>query len=841
MAVRTQCFAAMVVGLACTFAAGRAEAAPPEPSGPHPRLWLDAKTKAAVKALASKPGSGVDRAIRECRRATMAIKEEAKNQYMGFNWASNTSNCALAWHATGDAAHAKTAIHFFTALLDDWDTVGDGKGGDTAVRHDSGYAIRAVGVHAAIGYDLLHDAPGMTPALLAKARGRFAAWSDWYLANGYRAKSPGTNYQAGYLFAVTAMAIAQGSEAGPAGAKLWKYVADDLWGTQMKRAAQPGGVLEGGDWGEGWQYGPLAVASYGLASRAMIENGVPLPEFSKWADEIVVRHVHALSPGDKGTFVAGDTQNETPSLPVNPWTLLGAIAGPSSDKAAGWARAEMDRLRLKSEDKSFLVFDVLADARGVPAAPFPRDTSPTLYLAKGNGALYARTSWSPNAVWMAVQCTRTIDVDHLPANAGNFVLSRGGDELVVDPSPYGSLSSLTSNAPTVESAQLPPDYKPSQAFWSEKTRYVWGRQTEGGVVAARCDYADQYKFQERPSDVPFAVRDLVLVPSTDSSATLVVVDRAKSGADARALHVRFRTPVTLGQGKEGIVEGTNGRSALVIQPAYATAAATPPAVKQTPRGNCFGNDTKRGNCMAARFPVNDYVVSLKGSQALGVHVLDVGPAREKVAPAHVWGAADHRVIAFERGKAKGAVVVAENPAAQVLMYRAEPGHHVVLDGPGATGAGRATATAERDGTACKVTVRAAREGMDARPLALVVSDACEVKEDSAATKPAALAAGAAVTGAVAAGAGAGGAGAGAGAGGAGAGAGGAGDGARPKTGAEVFVPPPADAPPRVPARSGACACSAAGAGGESAWNAVAGAVGALVLAARRRVRRSGAR
>ena len=53
------------------------------------------------------------------------------------------------------------------------------------------------------------------------------------------------------------------------------------------------------------------------------------------------------------------------------------------------------------------------------------------YGPKGIGALYARSSWSPSAVWMAVQCTKTVDVDHLPANAGNFVLSRGQDDLIV--------------------------------------------------------------------------------------------------------------------------------------------------------------------------------------------------------------------------------------------------------------------------------------------------------------------------------------------------------------------------------------------------------------------------
>ena len=55
--------------------------------------------------------------------------------------------------------------------------------------------------------------------------------------------------------------------------------------------------------------------------------------------------------------------------------------------------------------------------------------------------------------------------------------------MIVDPSPYGSQSTLTSNAPTVASAQLPEDYIPSQGSWSEKTGYDFVTQRASGVVA----------------------------------------------------------------------------------------------------------------------------------------------------------------------------------------------------------------------------------------------------------------------------------------------------------------------------------------------------------------------
>ena len=123
------------------------------------------------------------------------------------------------------------------------------------------------------------------------------------------------------------------------------------------------------------------------------------------------------------------------------------------------------------------------------------------------------------------------------------MLSRGKDDVIVDPSPYGSPSTLTSNAPTVASAQLPKEYIPSQASWGTKVGLDWATQTKSGVVAARCDYSDQYKFQERRSDVPDALRDLVMIPSSDGrDAVVVVVDRATTGDDDRPMYLRFRTP-----------------------------------------------------------------------------------------------------------------------------------------------------------------------------------------------------------------------------------------------------------------------------------------------------------
>src|SRR5262249_15737233 len=151
-------------------------------------------------------------------------RDHVAAQYMGWEWKKMLQACLVAWAATGERDHAATALKYFTALLDDLDAVGDGKGGDAAGSRDDAYSIRNLG-YTALAYGWLHDAPGMTPELRARARQRWAASLAFFEHHGYHPHDPGSNYHAGYLIAATMIAIAQGGEAGDAGRALWRQVA----------------------------------------------------------------------------------------------------------------------------------------------------------------------------------------------------------------------------------------------------------------------------------------------------------------------------------------------------------------------------------------------------------------------------------------------------------------------------------------------------------------------------------------------------------------------------------------------------------------------------------------
>ncbi|HSD89215.1 MAG TPA: hypothetical protein VLB44_16920 [Kofleriaceae bacterium] len=700
--------AALLLVLAIRGVAG---AAPPEPTGPHPRMLLDDELRSAWRTYAKLPAGPIIGAIRLCDEARLT-NEHARALYQGSEWAKVLQACLVAYAATDDKRHADTALQYFTALIDDLDNLGDHRGGDEAGRRDHGYAIRNLGPYTALAYDWLYKI--MPDDLKARARQRWKAWLDWYGEKGYRARVAGSNYQAGYLLAATMISIAQAGDT-PDNARLWHLVADELWGKDMAAALTADGVLAGGNWPEGWQYGPLSVAEYALAARVARRAGLDIPGIQPWLSSLMRHHVYSLSPSDT-VYAGGDTEAETPHLAPHVLTLDAVALGDASPDDKKWARGELARLRLV--DRDYYLYDALA-AIGARPEPPPRSTWPTWYVAAATGTLYARTRWDDSAVWFVSECHGAIETDHRHPSAGTFALSRGKDDVIVDPSPYGSQSTLTSNAPTVASAQLPKDYIPSQGLWGVKTGYDFITQRASGIVAARCDYSDQYRFQQRESDVPSALRDFVLVPSADGrNAALLVIDRAVTGADDRAMDLRFRTPGRLTL--TGVsATATIGSTKLVIQPVGPTSGT---AARGAPLDrDCFKFSGPKGQCDAARLPVTDYRVRIPGPRPAAVHLISATDARTAAMAKPLQG---DGWAGVQVGGVRDAVVVWRTGGTSSLSF-AGPSNatHIVLDA-----AEGAQLTATREGSGCHVEV-AGGVGTASKPLVAMLDAQCVVTVD----------------------------------------------------------------------------------------------------------------
>jgi hypothetical protein len=304
------------------------------------------------------------------------------------------------------------------------------------------------------------------------------------------------------------------------------------------------------------------------------------------------------------------------------------------------------------------------------------------------------------------------------------VLSRGKDDVIVDPSPYGTLSTLTSNAPSVASSQLPKDYVPSQGLWGTKTGFDFATQRASGVVAVRCDYSDQYRFQDRRSDVAEALRDLVLLPASDGvDAVLLVLDRADTGDRARAMSLRFRTPGHLALAG-AIASATVGATKLII------AALGPRPVIGVPSAkDCFGQGTVRGQCDAARFPVTDVRETVPGPRPIAVHAIaaiDAHAPPPRIEELRGDGWQGIRVVGPREA------VVIWRAGTDELSYRVPVGTavtHVVLDAPTS-----ADVRAHRDGNMCAVTL-APGGTTPARPFVATLDAECRVHVDPEASTP----------------------------------------------------------------------------------------------------------
>jgi hypothetical protein len=628
--------------------------------------------------------------------------------------------------ATSGDKDLDTAIKYWKVLLDDYQQVGDGLGGDSVVTHDTGYAMRTFAPYSALAYDWLHDAPGVTEELRAHARARFHAWSTYYSTEGYLRDLPGANYHAGYVFAATLMAIAEAGEAGAEGDAHWANVRDVIWARDLAPSFVGGGVLEGGDWPEGWQYGSLSVLEHSLAARAMQENGAPISGAAAWASSLPLRFAHGLTPKTLQSFVGGDSDAATPYRAPDNGALLAAMAGPASDEAKAWARKLNSDLDLKHENP---LFDALGLAASGAAAALPA-TSATNYLAPGVGNWYVRGAWTPDTTWSVFQCARHLVDDHQYSNAGNWVLTRGADDLVVDPSPYGSLSTLTGNAPAVDSGTLPDGYSPSQGYWGEKSGLVWARQSGSGIAAARCDYADQFRRSDVPSDVPFAIRDFVLIPD-EAGAAVVLIDRVTTSGAERSLHLRVRTPSALSLSGD-VATSSLGNSSLAVRKVWASSGTA--SVRSMPQASECPSSSH--TCDVSKLAAGtEYRIDVAGPAAAAIHVVNAAaPGAE--APGELLSGSGYRGVLVRRATASVAVIAADGSAAlpQVLSYRvpaAAGAVHVVVDAP-TDAAGASDVSAVRDGADCKVEVKAhtgAEPGLDGRPLVLRLQADCSLQDD----------------------------------------------------------------------------------------------------------------
>ena len=764
--------AALLATTVLAAGAGVAHAAPPTPSGAHPRLFMSAANVAAYTASAGKTGTAAAGLVAQCDDTIANTSSySTRGGSDGNYWPQSAVACAFAYVATKKAPYLAQALLYWKASLNDDQTLGDGKGCapgvSTAwqswamsgtgsappvlvtVTHDTGYPIRWYGPDLALTYDWLYGATGVDAALQQQTRTCLSSWLDYYSGYGYHRDEAGANYNAGYVVSETLGAIAIGTDGGADG-HLWTVAVDGVMTKLLVGqglvgggggVGSPAGVMLGGGWAEGWQYGPLSVVEYAASARAIEDLGGSLPVMDTWASSLVLRNVHATLPGGKFEFCGdGDCDIATPNNTLDANELDAVLLGPSSDQAASWAAFAK---QAGAVQPGSYVYNAIAEARAVTPQDYVKQSPAPApwYLARGTREVYARTGWDAGAFWGVFASPPQLNSDHQHFVASNLTFSRGADDLVIDPAPYGMSGTLNSNAVSVESANVSGDYAGSQTPWST-AELLWARGTADATYAARSDITAAFVFQAPPSDVKYAHREWVMLPEGE----VVTVDRAHTGGASLPMHVQFHTntgggALTL---SGGVALGQVGASQIAIHAPVLTGGT--PAVRKPADCSASSSDAccslscnyPCGTCDVARFAVDEYQVVVPGPWAVAVHVIDGLAASE--APATVDSITD---AAIDPGKQNGGVVgasvfrgskqsyvvasSAQDGASPATMTYGVPGgsagRHVVFDAPEASD-GTSSVGAAAQGGRCVVTITAGGgKGFTGHPLMFTVGSA----------------------------------------------------------------------------------------------------------------------
>lgn len=481
------------------------------PGGPY-RLLLDGDTRARLRAAAEAKTPAWRVLSSLCEEATA---EHLDSGYQGFQWADALASTALCWHATRDPRYGRAAVAYLNALLDDRFAVGDERGGETVVRHDSGYGIRTFGVYSALGYDWLRDAPGMTPALRARTRARLGQWLGWYARDGYLRDHVLSNYYWGYLTALALSGLSASGES-PEGDR-WLEGAR----TKLEHDVLPAfrERLPDGGWPEGFQYGEYTGLEIGLVVRAFqTAAGIDLRTALPWLGTLARHHSHALLPDGRSVYDGG-TWGEHPARP-SPLALSGALLASGTDAEARYmVRHLLPPLTREHAWVRLLVEDPRASERD------PRVGAASSLHLRGLGLTFARSRFSSDAVWTSFQAGPFLAMDHQDKDQGHFELWRGSDGLVVDGGDAEGSATINHNTLLIDDHEDHMNYTPNQGVWGSgvrTTRFF----DDGTLVVAVGDLADAYAPKCAAEGCPRSVEGLTRTFVYVRPGLLVLDDRA---------------------------------------------------------------------------------------------------------------------------------------------------------------------------------------------------------------------------------------------------------------------------------------------------------------------------
>lgn len=433
-----------------------------QPDNPHPRIWLSPAVKSTLQAKVSENTPEWQALKGWC---DTNLGTNLPEGYQGLSWRAYLLSYALCYQMTGVDAYGNQGVVYLKALLYDdvrSGPVGSGGGGAESIQVDSGYVARSIGAGAALGRDWLDGAPDLDPSTIALVNQRLGEWISWYNSSGYAKDSPTDNYYAGYFAMVYLAGLGLYGDVGYD--STWLSQAEEMWSSDVLPLLN--GNLDGGDWLEGWNYGPWAAREYMQYPLALETAAGDTSAWSEtdWHEDLVKSAIHMLHPSrmlmsDDGSWSGDASKKGWPALRINAAFL--AEATPISAELKGLARWYENNLvnvqGAPSFWEAFLWLDPSADQ-----AP-PTVGNMGLYHSMGLGHMVARSSWDVNATFVDMIGRRQDNY-----NPGEIKIASRGVPLLVDADTY-QLSGSLANVPMISGGHT---YAPYPEPWHSEVNVI---------------------------------------------------------------------------------------------------------------------------------------------------------------------------------------------------------------------------------------------------------------------------------------------------------------------------------------------------------------------------------
>jgi hypothetical protein len=292
--------------------------------------------------------------------------------------------------------------------------------------HDSGYDIRFNLLYLMVAYDWLHDL--FAPSDLARFVSLANAWIDWYHNTpGYSESEPYQNYYAGYLQGLLAMIVATAGEND----SIQGYV--DLLNEKLYwELPVTSQRVCGGDWPEGWNYGPDVVQEFALFYQTLADYGSDWSAEAEWIQNEPLWLTYAMSPDFAKLFSFGTYSGNVPDK-LSP-SLLAVLTGAPSGSLAtriytGALAAPLnDIVNLPEQTVYEMIFSQtgrVADVSSLPLSLF----------ASGTGRWISKSSLTDPAGYTAAAEDISYQFDQYGYANGDVRLYRGSTCLLC-PSAY---------------------------------------------------------------------------------------------------------------------------------------------------------------------------------------------------------------------------------------------------------------------------------------------------------------------------------------------------------------------------------------------------------------------